>query len=174
MDCQGLTNFPLFKLPCSDSHERSISHFPIFVIRSRENGSEHPVQVVGMSATLPNLDLLAKWLNADLFRTDFRPVPLTENIKIGRNIYDSSMNKIREIDEKLCFQGDEDHIITLCLETIMEGHSVLIFCPTKAWCEKVAEKIAREFYNLLKNPILLAAYVGQTGMHLFGRVENDL
>lgn len=40
-----------------------------------------------MSATLPNLDMLAKWLNASLYQTDFRPVPLKEYLKIGQNIY---------------------------------------------------------------------------------------
>ena len=62
----------------------------------------------------------------------------------------------------LC-EGDEDHIIPLCLETVMAGHSVLIFCPTKAWCERMAEKIAREFYAIMKNPTALAAYTGETG-----------
>ena len=46
-------------------------------------------------------------------------------------------------------QGDEEQVIPLCLETVEEGCSVLIFCPTKNWCEKLADSIAREFYGLI-------------------------
>jgi len=43
-----------------------------------------------MSATLPNLEMLAKWLDASLYQTDFRPVPLNEYLKIGKNVYNAS------------------------------------------------------------------------------------
>ncbi|KAK3098715.1 hypothetical protein FSP39_022356 [Pinctada imbricata] len=111
---------------------------------------DHNVQVVGMSATLPNLDLLAKWLNAELYHTDFRPVPLTECVKIGTSLYDSSLIKIRDVDLTLTFKNDEDHVIPLCLEMLKDGHSTLIFCPTKNWCEKLCETVARELYGLLR------------------------
>ncbi|XP_067402091.1 DNA polymerase theta [Emydura macquarii macquarii] len=106
------------------------------------------IQIVGMSATLPNLGFLASWLNAELYHTDFRPVPLMEWVKIGSNIYDSSMKLVREFQPMLHVKGDEDHIVSLCYETIRDGHSVLLFCPSKNWCEKLADIIAREFYNL--------------------------
>ncbi|VDI52041.1 DNA polymerase theta, partial [Mytilus galloprovincialis] len=109
------------------------------------------VQIVGMSATLPNLDLLARWLKAELYHTDYRPVPLTECVKIGTTLYDSSLVKIRDIDLTLTFKDDSDHVIPLCLETLKGGHSVLIFCPTKNWCEKLSESIAKEFYMILRN-----------------------
>ncbi|KAK3585671.1 hypothetical protein CHS0354_020237 [Potamilus streckersoni] len=115
--------------------------------------SSHTVQIVGMSATLPNLDLLARWLKADLFHTDYRPVPLTECVKIGSTVYDKSMTVIRTIDPNIVVKGDDDHVIPLCVETLRENHSILIFCPTKNWCEKLAETIAREFYNMMKNPV---------------------
>ncbi|XP_058411862.1 DNA polymerase theta isoform X1 [Diceros bicornis minor] len=110
------------------------------------------VQIVGMSATLPNLDLVASWLNAELYHTDFRPVPLLESIKIGNSIYDSSMKLVREFQPMLQVKGDEDHVVSLCYETIRDNHSVLLFCPSKKWCEKLADIIAREFYHLHCQP----------------------
>ncbi|XP_062984487.1 DNA polymerase theta [Elgaria multicarinata webbii] len=106
------------------------------------------IQIVGMSATLPNLGLLASWLNAELYHTDFRPVPLVEQVKISSKIYDSSIKVVREIQPMKVMRGDEDHIVGLCYETVQDGHSVLVFCPSKNWCEKLADIIAREFYNL--------------------------
>lgn len=138
------------------------------------------VQIIGMSATLPNLSLLASWLGAELYQTDYRPVPLQEHLKVGCNFYDKSLSMIRQftpelhikvrrssrkcgimIDASLLLtsyvithynlfrlKGDDDHIVSLCYETVKEGHSVLLFCPSKNWCEKLADSIAREFYNL--------------------------
>uniref|UniRef100_A0A663LMJ0 DNA polymerase theta n=1 Tax=Athene cunicularia TaxID=194338 RepID=A0A663LMJ0_ATHCN len=111
-----------------------------------KRGAAH--SVIGMSATLPNLGLLASWLDAELYCTDFRPVPLKEWVKIGSNIYDSSMNLVREFQPKLRLKGDEDHVVSLCYETVCDGHSVLLFCPSKNWCEKLADIIAREFHSL--------------------------
>jgi hypothetical protein len=41
-----------------------------------------------------------------------------------------------------------DHLSWLSVETVLNGHSVLIFCPTKAWVEKVAESLAKNLYAL--------------------------
>ena len=107
------------------------------------------VQVVGMSATLPNLETLAAWLNADLYVTEHRPVPLIESIKVGKAIYDIDMRKVSEINSKDIVSGDEEDVVPLCLETIRECHSILIFCPTKQWCEQLAKSIAENLKHLL-------------------------
>ena len=65
------------------------------IFTCREDGAN--VQIVGMSATLPNLQLLADWLEADLYKTEFRPVPLSEHIKVNSCIYDNSFNLIRQL-----------------------------------------------------------------------------
>ena len=100
------------------------------------------VQLIGMSATLPNLSALASWLQAELYRTDFRPVPLKEMVKIGPTIYTDDFKKLKDIDQSESVPGDEDDILLLCRERIIQGHSVLIFCPTKVWCENLATTLA--------------------------------
>ena len=101
-----------------------------------------------MSATLPNLNVLATWLRADLYFTSYRPVPLTETFKIGPVVYDRSGNVFRELNQLRMVSGDDDHVLMLCQETVEEGNGVLVFCPTKSWCEKLAESIAKHFYML--------------------------
>ena len=100
------------------------------------------VQLIGMSATLPNLGTLASWLQAELYHTDFRPVPLKEMVKVGPTVYTADFKKLRDIDQSESVPGDEDDILLLCRERIIQGHSVLIFCPTKVWCESLATMLA--------------------------------
>ncbi|XP_017766865.1 PREDICTED: DNA polymerase theta-like [Eufriesea mexicana] len=115
-------------------------------MRSRDENIN--VQLIGMSATLPNLSLLAKWLDAELYKTEFRPVPLNEQCKIGKNIYNNKLSVIRTLTPMPELTMDSDDILQLCIETISDGHSVLIFCPTKNWCEKLAKQIAAAFCNI--------------------------
>ncbi|CAK8696874.1 unnamed protein product [Clavelina lepadiformis] len=115
---------------------------------SSQQEKKNPVQIVGMSATVPNLELVAFWLDATLYQTNFRPVPLEKCVKIGHEVFDECFNKIRDFTPQAKFLGDEDNLTALSFETLKDDHSVLIFCPTKNWCEKLAKSIAHHFYQL--------------------------
>lgn len=54
-----------------------------------------------MSATLPNLSLLAGWLDAELYQTDYRPVPLQEHLKVGSEIFDKTLSVVRRFTPAL-------------------------------------------------------------------------
>lgn len=102
-----------------------------------------------MSATLPNLNVLSFWLDAELYHTDFRPVPLHEMYKVGPAVYDSKTHKLlRDLaKDSITFANDSDHTISLTIETVASGTGVLVFCPSKNWCETLATSIAREIFN---------------------------
>lgn len=106
------------------------------------------IQIVGMSATLPNLEVLAAWLDAELFITDFRPIPLEEYCLVGKKIYDKKGTYLRSIDDNTGLENENGSVLNICLETIKEGCSVLIFCMTKNRCESLAQSIAATFFNL--------------------------
>uniref|UniRef100_A0A803LBW8 Helicase and polymerase-containing protein TEBICHI n=1 Tax=Chenopodium quinoa TaxID=63459 RepID=A0A803LBW8_CHEQI len=103
----------------------------------------HGLQIVGMSATMPNVAAVAEWLHAALFQTEFRPVPLEEFIKVGNNIYDKKMEVVRTIPKSADIRGkDPDHVVELCNEVVQDGHSVLIFCSSRKGCESTAKHIS--------------------------------
>ena len=45
------------------------------------------IQIIGMSATIGNIDDLCKFLNADIFTQTFRPVTLKEYVKVNNQIF---------------------------------------------------------------------------------------
>jgi DNA polymerase theta len=121
------------------------------------------IQVIGMSATLPNLDQLAAWLNAELFITNYRPVPLREYVVLGTKVYDaknrteerivpafpniSQLLQSRDIVsliKSLKIPSDMG-VAQLCHEMIVEGKSVLIFCKSRFDCAQWAKVIALLF-----------------------------
>ncbi|XP_059056715.1 DNA polymerase theta-like [Achroia grisella] len=105
------------------------------------------IQIIGMSATLPNLKILANWLDAELFITEFRPIPLDEYCLIGTKLFDKT-GKVVNIMDKDTATGESDNVLEICLNTIKDGCSVLIFCMTKNRCENLAQSIASSFYKL--------------------------
>ncbi|RZC90345.1 hypothetical protein C5167_031057 [Papaver somniferum] len=77
----------------------------------------HGLQMVGMSATMPNVAAVADWLQMELIRT----IPRTADLG-GK---------------------DPDHVVELCNEVVQEGHSVLIFCSSRKGCESTAKHVAK-------------------------------
>ncbi|NXK66897.1 HELQ Helicase, partial [Sylvietta virens] len=108
-------------------------------------------QIIGMSATLNNVGDLQKFLQAEYYTNNFRPVELKEYIKVRDTIYavDSKTENGFAFSRLLNFKyssnlekADPDHIIALVTEVIPK-YSCLIFCPTKKNCENVASMVCK-------------------------------
>lgn len=109
------------------------------------------IQIVGLSATLPNLDMICQWLCATKFVTDYRPIPLKEYLKIGNEIFDNHGLFVRKIGLRgnVKLSEDSSYICVLCAEVVQKKLSCLIFCHSKKQCQITAEKIAKILPKML-------------------------
>lgn len=74
-------------------------------------------------------------MQAALYQTDFRPVPLDEYFKVGNTIYNKKMDIIRTIPKSADLGGkDPDHVVVLCNEV---GISSIIHLDFTRICEYV-------------------------------------
>lgn len=121
------------------------------------------IQIITMSATLPNLELLTNWLQAEFYHTDFRPVNLLEMIKVNDKIFNNKMELLRTVSVAAYaqFGKDTDDVAQLCVETILEGGSVIVFCPTNVWCESLAEHLARFIHKVGKSKTVMGTTLQQ-------------
>uniref|UniRef100_E1BJU9 Helicase, POLQ like n=1 Tax=Bos taurus TaxID=9913 RepID=E1BJU9_BOVIN len=108
-------------------------------------------QIIGMSATLNNVEDLQKFLQAEYYTSQFRPVELKEYLKINDTIYEvnsraeNGMTFSRLLNYKYSDtlkKMDPDHLVALVTEVI-PSYSCLVFCPTKKNCENIAEMICK-------------------------------
>ncbi|XP_017084683.2 LOW QUALITY PROTEIN: DNA polymerase theta [Drosophila eugracilis] len=120
---------------------------------SRRNALQ--IQVITMSATLENVDLLKTWLDAELYITNYRPVALQEMIKVGTKIFDQQLKFLRDLSQqkemRQALGNDSDDVALLCIETLLEGCSVIVFCPSKDWCENLSVQLATAMHVLIKS-----------------------
>uniref|UniRef100_A0A914KR24 DNA-directed DNA polymerase n=1 Tax=Meloidogyne incognita TaxID=6306 RepID=A0A914KR24_MELIC len=116
---------------------------------SKQNNSSNRIQIIGLSATLGDNELhkmLANWIDARTFQTEFRPLELHEYLvhETGHifNLLENG-EKCRELDENFIIKGDNKCIIGITLEALLQSQSILIFCPTKAEAEQSAILLAK-------------------------------
>ncbi len=91
-------------------------------------------RILGLSATITNIEQVAQWLDSTSVVSDFRPVPLRGGIIKGRNI--------EYLDgETVEFHG-KDEIVKICEYFISQGGQLLIFVNSRKRSEDLAKKIS--------------------------------
>ena len=110
------------------------------------------IQLVCMSATLPNIDHIATWISADLYVSEFRPVQLITQVYFDGKLYE-------------CVKGSADsHEVVFdyvknVLPPIMPSKSHIVY-PTAPNCLgcgnpcviRMAKKDHREFWSCPSRP----------------------
>ncbi|KAI1208800.1 P-loop containing nucleoside triphosphate hydrolase protein [Annulohypoxylon truncatum] len=128
----------------------------------------HDVQIIGMSATLQNIDLLSRWLDAHIYSTFYRPVPIEEYLVHESQIYPaSSTSGLLKTATQLASthpsaSQPQNHpvrivhpsphkefkdpvlnaVVALATETARSGYGALVFCNSHG-CESDARLISR-------------------------------
>ena len=139
-------------------------------------------QVIGMSATLPNLPEVAKFMKAELFESDYRPVPLTEYIKTGSYIHKicRSLPSKTKYDRSIPVTdpiGDKDSLYQLTKEiidlnkTLADKKGILMFCPTRKQCENCCVLLAKKIQ--LFNPSVETSEIDGR-RKLLRKIESEL
>ncbi|EFC49126.1 predicted protein [Naegleria gruberi] len=102
------------------------------------------IQIIAMSATLPNVDKLASFLNAYLFVTDYRPVPLSEYMVHDSKVFDTNCNLVRNLTPYTVSKKLPDGFNISILSLIDTEFATIIFCSSKLKCKLFAKFIAEE------------------------------
>ncbi|KAJ5964092.1 Helicase C-terminal [Penicillium vulpinum] len=117
------------------------------------------IQIVGMSATLSNTEMLAEWMNAKFYISTFRPIPIDEYLVYENGIYPAATSRQlfqtaskltaaaslhdtipphRIIDPstfKQLSNSATNAMVALAVETAAAGFGSLVFCGSRSACQ---------------------------------------
>jgi helicase len=94
------------------------------------------LQVVAMSATIPNAEELADWLGAELVSSNWRPVPLREGVAYGTRIFwgDGGEERFSK------YTGNVS--LDLALDAVEKGGQALVFVNRRRKAVELAARLA--------------------------------
>ena len=114
------------------------------VILSRFKQINPAAQLIALSATVPNSDELAKWLDAAHVTSQWRPVELKEGVFLNGRI------NFTDTTKKEIHQG-KDPIQSLVLDCVREGGQALVFVNTRRSSESLAERLSGQLNRMFSD-----------------------
>ncbi|MBT7241662.1 MAG: DEAD/DEAH box helicase [Candidatus Diapherotrites archaeon] len=120
-------------------HELDSDRGPVLEIALTQMRNMHKnLNVLGLSATIPNAKELSEWLNAELVKSDFRPVSLKEGVLFESDI---------EYKDKSTEKGDFEDTVEKNLD---EEKQMLVFANSRKRAEGLAKKLSPKTKNIDK------------------------
>ncbi|KAB5580315.1 P-loop containing nucleoside triphosphate hydrolase protein [Coniochaeta sp. 2T2.1] len=126
------------------------------------------VQIVGMSATLTNINLLKAWLQGHCYETRYRPIPIEEHLVCDGKVFPAETTSqllktatqlngrtqptstqlqptklIKPSPHKEFSDPVLNAVVALANETARSGYGALVFAGSRAGCESDALLISR-------------------------------
>ncbi|KAL2823171.1 hypothetical protein BDW59DRAFT_149033 [Aspergillus cavernicola] len=122
---------------------------------------QQDIQVVGMSATISNTELLAEWTNSRYFISTYRPVPVDEHLVYDNAIYPAATSRqlFQTISKLTSTRGLSfsdamppqraikpsmfrelsnpitNAMVALSIDTVTAGYGALVFCGSRQACQ---------------------------------------
>ncbi|KAI9372787.1 hypothetical protein BJX61DRAFT_505709 [Aspergillus egyptiacus] len=125
------------------------------------------IQIIGMSATISNTELLAEWTNARYFISTYRPVPVDEYLVYDNSIYPAATSRqLFQTISRLTATGQSfsdavppqrmikpspfrelsnpmtNAMVALAIDTVTAGYGALVFCGSRQACQIQAALIS--------------------------------
>ncbi len=109
------------------------------------------IQVLALSATMGNVDEVARWLKAQFVVTEWRPVILKEGVLLHDEI------QFKDGDARKIARKTSNDAVNLVLNTVKAGGQALVFASTRrnaaALAKKIAEQTSKEFSKFAKKTL---------------------
>jgi helicase len=119
------------------------------------------LQIIALSATIGNPATLARWLDAELVTSSWRPVDLREGVFFNGNIhFHENSRPVKTISRY------ED--LNLLMDTIEEGGQCLVFVASRKNAEAFAKRAAKA---LNSDALSLEDYAGR--LHRLSETDTD-
>ncbi|KAJ5503623.1 Helicase C-terminal [Penicillium fimorum] len=126
---------------------------------------QQDIQIIGMSATLSNTEMLAQWMNAKFYISTYRPIPIDEYLVYENGIYPAATSRqlfqtaskltaaaslhdtippyriIEPSTFKQLANSATNAMVALAVETAAAGFGSLVFCGSRSACQVHAATI---------------------------------
>ena len=99
------------------------------------------LQIIALSATISNANDLAQWLDAELVRSDWRPIKLREGIYYDGRI-DFTDGSVTEIEH------DKEEVLALIMDMLRSGGQCIVFVNSRRSTEALATRYCNAIASL--------------------------